>query len=1481
MSGQLLLSMWFRKASRRIRPGTSQINTGWMRSLAVVDHLERRLMLSSVAQSSAAAGIVNTPPFVLLGKVASGQENVPDVSSPYAPSDLRQAYGVTQISLDGVAGDGSGQTIAIVDAYNDPNIITDANTFSSHYGLPQFNGSSGPTLQVLNELGQSSPLPANASAGGWDVEESLDVEWAHSMAPNANIILVEANSNSSSDLYPAAHMASGLAGVSVVSMSFGGSESQTEQTFDADFTTPAGHQGVTFLASTGDSGAPGGYPAFSPNVVAVGGTDLSINSNGSYGSETGWSSGGGGVSTYESQPSYQTDEVNGVSTTNRSIPDVSINAGVGVSVLDTYYSSSYLDVGGTSLACPMWAGLVAIADQGRVLQGEGTLDGRSQTLPDIYSFSTSDNFHDITSGNNGFSAGVGYDLVTGIGSPVANLLVPTLVNNSVPVITTNPSNLTVTVGQNATFTAAASGNPTPAVQWMVETSGSSSFSAIVGASSTTLNLGPATLAENGNKYEAVFSNGLTNHPPTTTAATLTVNAASAGSLTGSQATAASSYNLTTLGAADWAHWGRGGTYGNFDHKASGNSQISNVTQLGTGGNYGGYTDSSRNATWTDGTPTASDTNEHGYIWANAALGAGYSFTVPADTTTRTLYVYAGGFSSGGTLTAHLSDGSAADYVVSASGNGIYSDLYTITYTAASAGQTLKISYVKSTNINGTGGSVDLIGAWLTGQTAGTAPAVTTNPTNLTVTAGATATFTAAASGNPTPTVQWMVEASGGTSFSAISGATSTTLNLGAATVAESGNKYEAVFSNGVGTPATTTAATLTVNAATTAPTITANPVNLTVTVSQTATFTASATGNPTPTVQWMVETSGGTSFSAISGATSTTLNLGAATLAESGNKYEAIFSNGVGAPATTTAATLTVNAASTGSLAGSQATAASSYNLTTLGTADWAHWGRGGTYANFDHKASGASQISNVTQLGTGGNYGGYSDSSRDVIWSDGTPTSTDSGDDGYIWANTALGAGYSFTVPADTTTRTLYVYAGGYSSGGTLTAHLSDGSAADYVVSASGNGIYSNLYTITYTAASAGQTLKISYVKSTNINGTGGSVDLIGAWLTGTVAGTAPSVTTNPTNLTVTAGATATFTAAASGNPTPTVQWMVETSGGTSFSAISGATSTTLNLGAATVAESGNKYEAVFSNGVGTPATTTVATLTVNAATTAPVVTTNPTNLTVTAGATATFTAAASGNPTPTVQWMVETSGGTTFSAISGATSTTLNLGAATVAESGNKCEAVFSNGVGTPATTTAATLTVNAASTGSLTGSQATAASSYNLTTLGTADWAHWGRGGTYANFDHKATGASQISNVTQLGTGGNYGGYSDPTRNATWSDGTPTASDTNEHGYIWANTALGAGYSFTVPADTTTRTLYVYAGGISSGGTLTAHLSDGSAADYVVTASGTGLYTNLYTITYTAASAGQTLKISYVKSTNINGTGGSVDLIAAALT
>ena len=209
--------------------------------------------------------------------------------------------------------------------------------------------------------------------------------------------------------------------VSVISMSFGGSEFTSETDIDDYFTTPAGHQGITFLASTGDTPT-GGYPAMSPNVVGVGGTFLTVDSNNNYVGESGWSSGGGGISFVENKPAYQQGVVT-QSSTKRTVPDVAMvadpNSGVAVYDSYDYPGSSWVQVGGTSLACPLWAGVIAIADQGRATVSLQTLDGPSATLPMLYNLPASD-FHDITTGSNGNAAGPGYDLVTGLGSPIVD-----------------------------------------------------------------------------------------------------------------------------------------------------------------------------------------------------------------------------------------------------------------------------------------------------------------------------------------------------------------------------------------------------------------------------------------------------------------------------------------------------------------------------------------------------------------------------------------------------------------------------------------------------------------------------------------------------------------------------------------------------------------------------------------------------------------------------------------------------------------------------------------------------------------------------------------------------------------------------------------------------------------------------------------------------------------------------------------------------
>jgi hypothetical protein len=422
--------------SRRARKpkvrGSARVSAGFY----LAELLERRLLLTGTPVSSnSVASNVLAPTFIDLGPVSlpsasvnSSGENPDDLSAPFTPAEIREAYELGLITANGVTGDGAGETIALVDAYNDPNILADAAAFSSNFDLPAFNTPGGPSLTVLNEDGGTSLTGVpNSSPGGWDVEESLDVEWAHTVAPDANIILFEANSPENSDLFTAVETAADYAGVSAVSMSWGETEYSGETAYDSDLLTPTGHQGVTFITSAGDSGAIPQYPSVSPNVLSVGGTSLTINSNGSYGGETAWSDGGGGLSAYESQPSYQVGKLGTVITTQRATPDVSwlADPNTGVYVLDTWYTPGYLQVGGTSLAAPMWAGLISITNQIRASYGFSTLNGLTQTLPTLYDLSSKD-FNDIMTGNNGYPAGPGYDLATGLGTPIGPLLAPDL-----------------------------------------------------------------------------------------------------------------------------------------------------------------------------------------------------------------------------------------------------------------------------------------------------------------------------------------------------------------------------------------------------------------------------------------------------------------------------------------------------------------------------------------------------------------------------------------------------------------------------------------------------------------------------------------------------------------------------------------------------------------------------------------------------------------------------------------------------------------------------------------------------------------------------------------------------------------------------------------------------------------------------------------------------------------------------------------------
>jgi subtilase family serine protease len=352
---------------------------------------------------------------------ASGAGLTSPPSSAFQPPQIRHAYG-----FDLVSNQGAGQTIALVDAYDDPNAESDLAVFSQQFKLPVASTSNG-FFRKVYATGHKPAANAN-----WSVEISLDVEWAHAIAPKATIILVEAASNNLSDLLKGVDVAV-RNGATVVSMSWDSGEFSGERNSDNHFVT----NGVTFLAASGDSGTGVTYPAASPDVIGVGGTSLTLDSNGNYLSETAWSGSGGGLSAYEHQPLYQAqfgipDDSRGV----RGVPDVSYNAnpGTGYAVYDsvaTSGASGWFQIGGTSAATPQWAAAIAIANSTRVGLRKANLSSADTALYSLAKPNLNSDFHLVTQGENGSCGAIcdglaGYDFVTGLGTPRVNVLVPAL-----------------------------------------------------------------------------------------------------------------------------------------------------------------------------------------------------------------------------------------------------------------------------------------------------------------------------------------------------------------------------------------------------------------------------------------------------------------------------------------------------------------------------------------------------------------------------------------------------------------------------------------------------------------------------------------------------------------------------------------------------------------------------------------------------------------------------------------------------------------------------------------------------------------------------------------------------------------------------------------------------------------------------------------------------------------------------------------------
>ena len=323
--------------------------------------------------------------------------------SGVTPAEIKKIY---NIPAHGGAG-----TIALIDAYDDANMESDLAVFDKQFGLPSCTTANG----CFEKHVMAS---STASNSGWAMETSLDVEWAHAIAPSAKILLVEAKTPSGANLLSAIDYATSRKDVVAISMSWGGAEFSDELSYDTHFVDKA-NPAAAFFASSGDDGAGASWPASSPNVIGVGGTSLQLASSGALIAESAWSGSGGGVSAYEKEPAYQTaykiSKANGM----RAIPDVSYDAdpASGYPIYITTGTGSkakgvWDEVGGTSAGAPQWAAIQALGDSAAL----------AKFYADKASTSTLKYFRDITSGSNGTctyycDARKRYDYVTGLGSP--------------------------------------------------------------------------------------------------------------------------------------------------------------------------------------------------------------------------------------------------------------------------------------------------------------------------------------------------------------------------------------------------------------------------------------------------------------------------------------------------------------------------------------------------------------------------------------------------------------------------------------------------------------------------------------------------------------------------------------------------------------------------------------------------------------------------------------------------------------------------------------------------------------------------------------------------------------------------------------------------------------------------------------------------------------------------------------------------------
>jgi subtilase family serine protease len=320
-------------------------------------------------------------------------------STGYTPCDLQSAYNVVNSTA------GANQTVAIVDAFNDPNAESDLAVYRAQFGLPACTTANG-CFRKVNQNGVQGSYPANNT--GWSEEISLDLDMVSAICPSCHILLVEATTNSNANLAAAVDRAVGL-GATEVSNSYGGGEARSETTTDSHYN----HPGVAITASTGDSGFGVEYPAASRFVTAIGGTHLVRASNARGWTETAWSGAGSGCSRFETRPTWQ--NISNITSvcSRRAVADVSAVAdpATGVDVYDSFNEPGWLVFGGTSVSSPIIASFYALAGNAATVNYGSFPYSHTSSLNDVTSGSTSNCGTDLC------TAGTGWDGPTGLGTP--------------------------------------------------------------------------------------------------------------------------------------------------------------------------------------------------------------------------------------------------------------------------------------------------------------------------------------------------------------------------------------------------------------------------------------------------------------------------------------------------------------------------------------------------------------------------------------------------------------------------------------------------------------------------------------------------------------------------------------------------------------------------------------------------------------------------------------------------------------------------------------------------------------------------------------------------------------------------------------------------------------------------------------------------------------------------------------------------------